>query len=195
MLGKITEKKLKNQRFRRTEASVRKAYLSLRESLSLERLIKTARISRSTLYRHHKNVYLIVPDYEEYILSKYTRFTKRFINLKYFRLKDLYEQTFIFLCKYQEIAEFLAQCSSRNLTEESLRVLEPKILATGKVTNGEMLDIYFKEVATLIEAWQQNGFQKSEISTVVDKIMYLTDTAHTRLGPLAQFDHLSVTKN
>ena len=189
MSGHITEQKLKNRRFLSTEKSILKAYLLIRETLSLNRLIKTARISRSTLHRHHKNIYTIVPDYEDYFLSKYTKFAKRLIKIKYLRLKDIYEQTFDFLYKYQEIAEFLMQCGSQNIIVEALLVLEPKILATGKVASGEMFEIYVREVTSLIEAWQRNGFNKSEITVIVDKIMYLTNTARTRLSPLASFDH------
>lgn len=192
--NKITEKRLRNKRFFRTEESIRKAYLIFRETISPERLIREAHISRSTLYRHHKNIYEIVPNYEAYVISRYTKFAKRLIKIRYLHLKDIYEQTLIFIVKHQDTVNFLMQCSDRNIIENFLCILKPKILATGKVPDGEILDIYIKEIATIIMTWQRSGPHKSEIPIALDKIIYLTNTAHTRLGPLVNFDH-SAKKN
>ena len=186
--ARITDKKLKNQRFRKTEESILKAYLAVCETLSLQRLIKEAHISRSTLYRHHKNLYEIVPDYERYISTRFTKFIKRLTRFKILSLKDIYEQTFIFIIKHRMIIGFLAQCGNRGATEELLYHLEPAILATGKVAGGEMFKVYIKEVAALIEEWEKKDFRKEDIPATVNKILYLTDNAQVRLGPLADFD-------
>ena len=73
---RITEKRLKDKRFRDTEEAIVMAFFVLKDKICLKRLIKTAGISRSTLYRHHENINKIVPDYEEYMVSKYKRFIK-----------------------------------------------------------------------------------------------------------------------
>ena len=50
-----------------------------------------------------------------------------------------------------------------------------------------MFKIYAKEIAGLIEEWGRTGFNKNSITSTVDKIMFLTNTAHIRLSPLASF--------
>ena len=84
--------------------------------------------------------------------------------------------------------QFLLEYGSRDFIEKIILAISPKIIATGKITEGEMLRIYVKEVAAVIEEWGRTGFDRDKIVTLTDKIMYLTNTARERLGPLASFD-------
>lgn len=185
----ITEKKLKNKRFRKTEDSIIGALFLTKDTLSLKRLIKIAGISRSTLYRHHRNIYEIVPNYEKYIIRKTNLTFKRLMKLKKIHLRTLYVRLLVFMVAHQKIILLIAEFGHYNFTEKIIRVLEPKIITVSKITNQEILDIHIKEIVSLIEQWQQEGFSKEEIPAILDKIMYLTSTAHLRLSPLSSFSH------
>ena len=93
--------------------------------------------------------------------------------------------TLIFLTIHQKIVQFLLDYGSPNFTETLLSSLSPEFLAAGQIKNQVMLEIYLKEISALVEQWERNGFNKEEITTVTDKIVYLTDTAIARLGPVA----------
>ena len=183
--SRITEKKLKNKRFKRTEDAIIAAFFLSREVLSVDRLVKLAGISRSTLHRHHKNIYEIAPDYKQYILAKYRRMINRLLKTKRTKLSRIYYKILIFLIAYQRIIEFLLRSGDTGLIEDMVTYLSPKISSTHKITNSEILAIYNKEVSGVIEQWIAGGFQKDAISATVDKITYLTDTAKTRLAPIA----------
>lgn len=189
MTDRITEKKLKNKRFRNTEETIIATLLTAKELLSPSRLIKIAGISRSTLYRHHQNVHKIIPDYERYISRRFKTNYARLMKIGYIRLRFLYEQIFPLLLANQPIIKLILQHDNHNFTEQIIAILKPKILTVARISDGEAFRIYAKEVAALVEAWCNNGFKRTEINPTVDKIMYLTSTAHTRLSPLAQFDH------
>ena len=185
MVGsKITDQKLKNQRFRKTEEIIIVNFCLLKGNLSVCRLIKTARISHSTFYRHHHSIHEIAPSYEQYILRKYRSLIKKTLNNKNTRLPHLFRKTLIFLTVHQKIVQFLLDYGDPNFTETMLLCLSPKLLATGRIKNQAMLEIYLKEISALIEQWERNGFRKEEITTITDKMVYLTDTAITRLGPV-----------
>lgn len=187
-MERVTEKKLKNKKFRDSEAAIRRGFFLLKNKLSVERLIKVAKISRSTLYRHHKNIHEVIPNYERFVLRRCKNTMRHLARNKRIRLKTLYERLLIFMSANRPIMEFLLEFGDRNFIEKIVFALEPKITATGKVNNGEMFKIYAKEVAGLIETWGHAGFDPDAIPIVINKIIYLTDTAHIRLSPLTSFD-------
>ena len=183
---RITDKKLKNKRFKKTEETIIMAFFTAREILSVDRLIKIAGISRSTLYRHHKTVYEIAPNYERYILKKYNRALKRVLKTKRIRLSCIYRKMLIFIRTHHQIIEFILKYGKPDLIEKMINTLRPKLIFTGKITNEAMFEIYCKEVSGVIVRWILDGSAKSEILSVVDKIIYLTDSAKLRLGPITE---------
>lgn len=162
------------------------ALFTAREILSVDRLIKIAGISRSTLYRHHKSVYEIAPNYERYILKKYNRALKRVLKTKRIRLSCIYRKMLIFIRTHHQIIKFILKYGKPDLIEKMINTLRPKLIFTGKITNEAMFEIYCKEVSGVIVRWILNGSEKSEILSVVDKIIYLTDSAKLRLGPITE---------
>lgn len=162
------------------------ALFTAKEILSVDRLIKIAGISRSTLYRHHKSVYEITPNYELYILKKYSRALKRTLKTQRAKLPCVYRKILIFIKSHHQIIEFLLQYGKSNLIEGMINMLKSKLFSTGKITNEAMFEIYCKEVSGVIVHWLLNGSEKSEILSVVDKIIYLTDSAKLRLGPITE---------
>ena len=181
---RITEKRLKDKRFRDTEEAIVMAFFVLKDKICLKRLIKTAGISRSTLYRHHENINKIVPDYEEYMVSKYKRFIQRLLKFKRIDLKTLYVQTLSFMSNNHKIMAFLLEYDNHSFLEEMIGFLKPKIISVSKITDQEVMSIYLKEVVCLIEEWGRAGFDSKKIDGTVDKIMFLTNTAYFRLSPI-----------
>lgn len=186
-MSRITERKLKDKRFRKTEEAIIMALFTATEAMSPERLIKTAGISRATFYRHHGSVTNIVPNYEQYVLQKYKHTTERRPCACGGRIRLIYHYALIFFCTHKKIVQFLIERGSCNSIEKIILTLEPEITASGKVSPGEMFKIYAKETSVVIEEWGRDGFSGEEIGTVLSKIMYLTDSAKERLGPLAGF--------
>ena len=164
------------------------AFFLAKDKLSLKRILYTAKISRSTLYRHHKNLAEIAPDYEKYIIKKCKNYMKPLMKDDDSQLKVLYQRILVFMVTNRLIIRFLLKYSNQNILEKIVRALKPKILASGKVADGEMFKIYSKEVAGIIEGWCKLGFKKDALVPTTNKIMYLTDQAYPRLSPLNSFN-------
>lgn len=188
MVGKITEKKLKNKRFRNTEETIVKTIISTKDKLSLAQLIHLAHISRSTIHRHHGNITEIVPNYEKYLLRKCKTTLERLMKIKNIHLEYLYERLMIFLLNNQQIVKLIFKHGDSDFIEKIIFILKPKIISTSKISNDEAFTLYNKEIAGLIELWFYTGFDEANIAPTVEKIMYLTNTAHIRLNPLSKFN-------
>ena len=79
----LTEQKLKDKRYRKTEEAIVGAFFLAQDNLNPKKIIKVANISRATLYRHHKSVYNVVTDYKEYITIQYEATIKEKILRQY----------------------------------------------------------------------------------------------------------------
>lgn len=91
----------------------------------------------------------------------------------------------IFIVANKRIAQFLFSFGDNHITlEKMIQCLQSKLLSSRMIANEKMLNIYVKEVAGVIEEWEKNGYSIDEISTTVNKIVYLTSTARARLGPI-----------
>lgn len=161
------------------------AFFLLKDKICLKGLVKTAGISRATLYRHHDNLYRIVPDYEEYMVREYKRVAMRSLRFKRISLRVLYEQLLKLMSNNVKVMEFLFEFDSHEFIEKMILVLKPKIISVSKVSNSEMLKIYVKEIAGVVEEWGMAGFESSKIDVTVEKMMFLTNTAYFRLSPIA----------
>ena len=94
----------------------------------------------------------------------------------------------IFLLNNQQIIRLILKYGDSSFIEKLVIILKPKIIKTSKISNDEALILYNKEIAGLIELWVHAGFDESNIVPTVEKIMYLTNHAQTRLNPLAEFN-------
>lgn len=74
-LGKvrITEKKLNNKSFRNTEDKILRLFFAKHMLISIKELAMKIGIARSTVYRHHRSLERIIPDYEIFLMQKYRR--------------------------------------------------------------------------------------------------------------------------
>lgn len=184
MITELTEKRLQNKRFKTTEESILLSCCNLKDSLSIVRLIRTARISRSTFYRHHQNLAHITSDYESYIYHKTEVSLTRLLKIKHLHLSTLYERLLNIISTNVNIFSFLLEFGNPDFLNRLILILEPKIFSITKLNDEEALNIYVGEVASLIKSWRATGFDRTSIPALTAKIMYLTDTASARLRPL-----------
>lgn len=189
MTLRITEQKLRNKRFLKSEETTIVTLLSVKEMISMNRFIRLAKISRSTINRHHGNLQSVAPDYEKYLMNRCRSVTKRLRNDPSSELKALFFRVLIFLFVNRLYVTLVLEKGNHNVIEKLILILKPKILASSQVSDGEMFDVYLKEISGLIEAWCRAGFNKKSLSATVAKITYLTDTANIRLSPLASFNN------
>jgi hypothetical protein len=184
----LTDKQLNNKRFKSTEESILLAYCILKDHLSPGLLARSACISRSTFYRHHENVAGIVSDYEIYIYNKTKTILTRLVKIKYLRLGTIYERLLGFISTNQTSMSFIVDFGNSDFLEHLLLIIEPKLISATKLKNREAFLVYINEVASLIRFWRMADFDRHQIPELVDKIVYLTNTANIRLSPLASFN-------
>ena len=72
-MDRITDKKLNNKKFRKSEEATLDAFFLAKDYLSIKRIAQIAHISRSTIYRHHGSVTKITENYEVFILKRYKK--------------------------------------------------------------------------------------------------------------------------
>ena len=71
MKSGITEKRLKDKRFKKTEEAILRVFFETKECISVKSLAIKIGVARSTIYCHHKSIREILPDYEKYILKEF----------------------------------------------------------------------------------------------------------------------------
>ena len=178
---------MQNRRYRQTEDAILEVLLRSRTMPSTTELTKKAQISRSTLYRHHRAMPGIIPDYERDILVAFRRESKKFSGRKELNLENFYLKILIFILRYKRVFKILFKYSGDRVVETMVMVVEDQIVKGCHLTKSSkrVFKIYSKEVAGIIEDWGENGFAEDEISGILKKITYLTTTMKKRLGPIA----------
>lgn len=187
MKQKITDKKLKDQRFRKSERAIIKALFSSKRILGARVIVKRAKISRSTLNRHHGSVCEIVSNYEEYILEKYNRLMLGLIRKKGIRVRTIYYQILIFVIKNRDVFKMVIEKGDGKIIEKMVRKIEPKLMEVYRLPKNceKILAVYEKEIIGVVEGWMRGDFKEDEM-VILGDIMYLTETMRSRLMPLAK---------
>lgn len=185
MRAGITEKRLKNRRFRRNEDAILRVFFEENPYISLKQMAKKAGVARSTVYRHHGAVREIVPDYEKYVMMRYRRTVRKMIRKK-LPLKQIYFQILLFILANRQV--FILLLRNKDLTVLLWMVdeLKLKIEKTVRLPRkaDRVFEVYKREVVFLIEEWMKVGFDGKRVEGVLDDVMYLTETMKVRLGPL-----------
>ena len=178
--------KTKNKRYQKTEEVILEALMKSKEFPTTSMLIKKARIARSTLYRHHKTVLKILPDYERGVLIKYGNVVRRLIRRKNIQIRTICLRTLIFIMAEQELFKILLKYEGGIIIEKMILKLRSKLKAACHLppNSDKILRVYAKEVAGIIEEWSDSGFKEDKINETLNKILYLTETMKQRLGPL-----------
>ena len=177
----LTEKRMRDRRFRRTEKAILYAVFSVRDYPNASIVAKKARISRSTLYRHHKNTRNIISDYEKYMLKKYSRMVEKWGKNK--KLRFYFEQMLVFVVANKKIILFLLKNGRKGILEGMIAKLEPKVVKAARLPKKAktVLVVYRGEVLGLLEEWGKSGFSDKELNKVLENIIYLTNTIRERL--------------
>ncbi len=177
----LTEKRMRDRRFRRTEKAILYVVFSVRDYSSASIVAKKARISRSTLYRHHKNTRNIISDYEKYMLKKYSRTIEKWGKNK--KLRFYFEQMLFFIVANKKIILFLLKNGRTGIFEGMMTRLELKVVKATRLPKQAktVLVVYRGEVLGLLEEWGKSEFSDKELDKVLENIMYLTNTIRSRL--------------
>ena len=179
----ITDKRLANKRFRRTEEAILQAFFR-GNYVNVEEMAENAGVARSTVYMHHRAVQEIIPDYERYILEKYRREMKRFLNNKNIKLEDIFMRMLIFMLVNKKIFIVILRSGNERVIREMLMKIKPHFISGAKILKNnqdKIYVIYEGEVLALIEEWYLQGFDYRKIDDLVSNMIYLAKTARIRL--------------
>lgn len=178
----ITEKRLRNRRFRKTEEAILRVFFEEDNYISMGKLADKAGVARSTIYNHHKAIREIVPDYRKYILRKY----KRMIKKNKASIKGIYEKTMIFMIQNKRIFEVMIRSGEQRIIKDMIAVAKWEIASYARLPkqHEKMWRVYVSEVTELIDEWGNGGFGEEEMGTVMANLIYLTDTLRPRLRAL-----------
>ena len=182
----LTEKRMSNKRFRKTEQAIFIAYYTLKDYPTARKLAKRAHISRATLYRHHTNPTKIPRNYEEYLLATYSRIIHRLINKDQATLKVLFLRTLIFISINDKVFGFLFLDGHQDIIKKMFRKLKKRVLQEWNMAGNleKLYIVYENEVVGVIEAWHQKDFSKKYLAATLDDILFLTKTSPHRLSRL-----------
>ena len=172
-----------NKKFQKTEKAIFVAYYKFRDFPSAKVLARRAKISRSTLYRHHEKPFALPKDYENYLLKIYARRMRAFLN-KGLPLKTLFFRTLIFIHTHHLIFKALFKDGNKEIIKKMLDKLKPQILKDWNYAGNteKLYKIYQNEILGLIEAWSEDNFDIKEVETVLNDILYLNKTTPRHLA-------------
>lgn len=179
---------MQNRRYRKTEEAILEVLLKSRTMPSTTELTKRARISRSTLYRHHRAMPGIIPDYEHDILIIFRRESKKILKSETTNLENVYLKMLIFILKHKRVFKILFRYSGDRVVENMVLAVKDRITKICHLSKNSdrLFKIYAKEVAGIVEDWGSNDFSEREINRVLKDIIYLTTTMHQRLSPVGR---------
>lgn len=188
MSVRLTEKKLEDFRFREREEAIFKAFFDEGggRECSVNWIVKKVGIDRATFYRHHRSVYEIVPDYECYIMTKFERFVKTLMEKDGIHLRQMYNQTLMFILRHRKIMKVLIEQSGIRVVEAMILQLKPRMVVDCRALgySERAFKVYLGEVVCLIREWSMAGFNEKEMPMLISNIMYLTGSVRERLLPL-----------
>ncbi|MBR2741468.1 TetR family transcriptional regulator C-terminal domain-containing protein [Candidatus Saccharibacteria bacterium] len=181
----ITEKRMQNRRFFKTERAIFVAYYKFKDYPSAKKLAWTAGVSRSTLYRHHKKVQSIPADYEDYLLKNYTRTIKKFLKNDS-SLKIIFLRTLIFITNNREFFGILFKDNRKEIIKRMFECLKPRILDEWHLSGDidKMYSVYKNGILGIIEMWHKQKFANNRLEPILNDILYLTRASRRHLLPL-----------
>ena len=187
MTSGLTEKQMSDKRFKKSEEEIFETIFNEDNLPEVNLVAKKTKLSRSTLYRHHKVLYNITTDYEKYILRKFSC-TMKYATFGKTKLKNMFYRMLIFIVNNKKIINALIKRNRTAIFEKMLECLEGRIVKSCHLPkkSDKIFKIYAMEVAGVIEEWGKRDFCREEIEKVLDDIMYLTNTMKVRLGPLLE---------
>lgn len=186
--GGLTDKRLENKRFRKTEEAIFVTFFEGTESFaSMRQVAVRAGVSKSALYRHHRSLTAIVHDYEEYLLGKYITMMSEILAKSDVSTKIMVTQMVLFILRYKRVFVALFRNGKKGpVVRKMVKQWEARIKKDlrAKAEYRKLLNVYAGEVLGVIDSWGEEGFEEDDAKRVVNDIVYLTDTIEKRLGVL-----------
>ena len=182
----ITERKLKNRRFFKTEQTIVQSFLERGESISMTEMARIVGVSRCTIYHHHHKISLIVLDYHRFVIRKFARAVKKLEDYEDTKTEAIIQRLLLFIVQNEMAFMVLAKGNDTQIYTEMMIRLEPAFARKLRLpkNSGEMFRVYAGEVAALLAEWAEQGFSESKMDELKEKIMYLTETMRVRLAGL-----------
>lgn len=184
----ITERRMNNRRFRKTEDAIMRAFFECGQYAEAEKIARRAGVARTTVYYHHRAVKEILPDYKRYLLRSYTRTINKILKKKQARMKQIFLTLLAFMMRNRGIFMILAKAHDREVMRTMIERLRGKIESFARLPKNseKMFRVYRGEMTSLLENWGERGYHEREITGVLGDMMYLTETMRMRLGSLSR---------
>ena len=182
----LTDKRLADKRFRRTEEAILQAFFESRDHIGVVGIAKKAGVARSTVYGHHRTAREIVPDYERYILRKFRETVKKMDLKRGVKIETVFTRTLVFIVANKRYFSIVLKGGDKAVFGKMVDELKELLVDAMKVSKKqrEVFAIYGSEIAVIMSEWCVQGFCYEEIGRQVDNMAYLTRTARMRLGAL-----------
>ena len=179
----LTEKRMKDKRFRRTEEAFFKIVLVSGDYINIEKIVRETGISRTTFYRHHTAPQKIVDDYEEFVLDYSCRMMR---DNKRMNTKVVFYQTIVFIMKHKSVIDLVIHRDGERLLREMMVEVLPRIAIEYRFSNrcNKMKEVYVGELVGILRAWGKERFCDQQKEKVFSDLMFLTSTVRERLEPL-----------
>ena len=182
----LTERKMSNKQFFRNENAIFIAFYKLCDRPEAKRIAKYAGVSRSTLYRHHRSIYEIPQDYEDYLVGIYTKKMKKFLSKDDITIKSFYLRMLIFISANREVISVLFKEGHKGIITRMIKLIKPQIIdlwySSGDTE--KMFSVYQNAILGVIESWSQQDFSGTHLDQVLSDILYLTKASKRTLLPL-----------
>ena len=179
----ITEKRLRNKKFRKTEDAILEVMLKEKDYMGLGAMAKEVGVARSTVYYHHRTVRAIVPDYKAYILMKYRRMIRKVLRNRRVRMRMVYLNMLTFMVINRRAFMIFDRVGDKSVMVVMIDELRRKVETMARLPrNSRKAFVVFRgEVLAILEKWSENAYDEAEIGEVLSDLSYLTETARTRL--------------
>ena len=167
--GGITEKRLNNKRFKRTEDAILRFFFDGKRYMNIGGITKKIGVARSTFYYHHHAVSLVMPDYEKFILQKYKRVIKKVLARNDASMRNVYLHTLIFMMNERRVFGLILKIGDKDVLKRMVRIIGAKVKDVAKLPKNseKIFAVYASEVAELMTRWGMAGFKESTIERFI----------------------------
>lgn len=172
---RMTEKKMANRRFRKTEDAICAVFMGGKRR-AVGKMAERASISRSTFYYHHQSMSDVVTDHRKYIIQKYRKLMGRVLKPGA-RLRTVYLQMLMFILRERQVFLMFSEAGEREIFCQMVDRLRKKVERTTRTTESaeRVFELYRAEMITVLEGWGRNGFLEKEVGQTLKNMMVVTE--------------------
>ena len=181
VMSGLTERRMRDKRFIRSEEVIIRAYSSIGNRMTVNNLLSRAQISRSTFYRHHRNLKRVLLDYEDYLLLMFKKTMSGWKDKK--EVKFYFRQLLFFIIANKRMMSFLIRYGERRIFDKILVEFEPIIIKVTRLPEWAKttLVVYKNELIGLLGEWAEDDFSETSLDKILDDMVYLSVTVKDRL--------------